>query len=967
MSNSAFSHDLILQHATLSDADRREIAKRRRAHTQLGFGYQLAFVQITHRFPVTEPLEIVDELLVYVSVQLNINIAAIEQYTQRRQTISEHRQAIINYLNLNTFGDEALKLLEPYLFNEACRLLETEALLNQAKLFLRTANVLLPADSTLRRIIITQRHAARSYIYERISAQLSQPLQAHLDEWLASTAQKRSALFRIKQPPSHPTPKGMVQLAENLIAIGLSGVLSLDLSWLNNNYQRSLARYASRCSADRLLQLLPAHRYATLVCFLRQTYHSTTDHVVDMQHKLLNTIHKRAQKTVDAENRKRRQTLNRALHSFTTLSQILLDDEITDGQLRAAAFEKIERDKLAKQAAMVESWLTGIYSDPFYFVQRRFSYIRRFAPAFIDAITLVAEDDGAMADLLAAFTLLKKRNHTRLRQELPSDTPIGWIPRKWRRFVIVEGKINRAAWECALLTVIRDQIRVGNLYVQHSTRFGRLADLFIPETAWQQQRTQFFQQAGLPADPDEAVTYLTHRLQTAYDRFLAGLATNPFASIDDGWKLSVDATDELSATEIEKLAILRQWLKTQRRQIRLPDLLIEVDNDLHFSSAFLLPNQQRTSAEICPIIAAIMAHGCNIGIYTMATLTDNVTYPQLERITDWQMTDSAQRQALAMVVNAMSQLQITQSWGAGTTSSSDGQRFRFKRNVLQQNWSHRMNDYALEFYSFIADNYAPFYSTVIECNNRDAAFVLDGLLYNESDLMLTEHYTDTHGYTELNFAAFAMLGRRFSPRIRGIQQQRIYYIDDDYDYGDLAPLLARKDHRINLNIVYDQWNHIGHFYASLASGHVTASTALRRLVAYSGKNRFYRANRELGRIFKTEHILRYLSDPLVRQKVRRGLLKSEQLHALARQVAYGKQGTIDARDWHGQRNTASSLTLIMACIIYWQAKEISRAIQHGDPDAAGVDLSLLSRISPIRWSNVILYGQYFFDPSLVRP
>jgi hypothetical protein len=29
------------------------------------------------------------------------------------------------------------------------------------------------------------------------------------------------------------------------------------------------------------------------------------------------------------------------------------------------------------------------------------------------------------------------------------------------------------------------------------------------------------------------------------------------------------------------------------------------------------------------------------------------------------------------------------------------------------------------------------------------------------------------GYTEINFAAFAMLGLRFCPRIRGVQHQRI--------------------------------------------------------------------------------------------------------------------------------------------------------------------------------------------------
>jgi TnpA family transposase len=66
------------------------------------------------------------------------------------------------------------------------------------------------------------------------------------------------------------------------------------------------------------------------------------------------------------------------------------------------------------------------------------------------------------------------------------------------------------------------------------------------------------------------------------------------------------------------------------------------------------------------------------------------------------------------------------------------------------------------------------YSLPIECTDRDAAFVLDGLLYNESEFEIEERYTDTHGYTEINFADFAMLGLRFCPRVRGVQHQRIY-------------------------------------------------------------------------------------------------------------------------------------------------------------------------------------------------
>ena len=211
------------------------------------------------------------------------------------------------------------------------------------------------------------------------------------------------------------------------------------------------------------------------------------------------------------------------------------------------------------------------------------------------------------------------------------------------------------------------------------------------------------------------------------------------------------------------------------------------------------------------------------------------------------------------------------------TSASDGQRFAFRQKVLQQTLTLKFNDYALEFYSFLADNYALFYIMPIECTDRDAPFVLDGLLYNESDLELEEHYTDTHGYTEINFAAFAMLGRRFCPRIRSIQSQRIYRIDVEKDYEILKPLIHRRDRIIKMDWITEQWDRMGQFYASLQSGHTTASIALKRLNSMSQKNEFYRANRELGRIFKTEFILQYMSQPLLRRRVRRGLLKVDEL------------------------------------------------------------------------------------------
>ena len=171
----------------------------------------------------------------------------------------------------------------------------------------------------------------------------------------------------------------------------------------------------------------------------------------------------------------------------------------------------------------------------------------------------------------------------------------------------------------------------------------------------------------------------------------------------------------------------------------------------------------------------------------------------------WVACVSKPRSALADVVNAISPLDTSQTWGEGKTSASDGQRFAFRRKVLQQNYSHKFSDYALEFYSFVADNYAPFYSVPIECNERDAAYVLDGLLY----------------------------------------------IDPNRDYGALAPLFNRKGRTTikpvlseaeGMDWIVDQWDRMGQFYrmkplrklrATLKTGHTTASVALKRLNSMS--------------------------------------------------------------------------------------------------------------------------------------
>lgn len=372
-------------------------------------------------------MEILDELFTYIAVQLDIPETAIVACQRRRQTIVEHRAAILDYLGLTTIGEDEIQALASFLFQEACRLEQTGPLLIQAKQFLKENGILFPADDTLRRLIVTQRQAARDHIFTRIADSLSLAQQEALDGLLIA-GKKRTTPFQVlKKPPGQPSPKSMLRLADKLKIIQATGLLTIDLAWLNNNYQRSLTRYARRCSADRLRDLKEDRRYAVLICFLWQAYRDTIDHMIDMHDKLMLRVFNRAQEDIDVETRKQRRMIRSSLDSFQRLGFLILDNTIPDSELRQMFFQEVDRERLLEQVSAAEVWLTGKYSHVFNLVLQRFHYLRQFAPTLLESLAFQAEVTGATS-LIQATQLLREMNQTGKRK-LPEDAPLAFIPR----------------------------------------------------------------------------------------------------------------------------------------------------------------------------------------------------------------------------------------------------------------------------------------------------------------------------------------------------------------------------------------------------------------------------------------------------------------------------------------------------------------------------------------------------------
>jgi TnpA family transposase len=960
-----FSHQQLLEAGALSDKDLEFLSGFRGSSNRLGAAYQLIHIRLLNTVPRQTPFEPVDEILTYTAVQMSLDRKSIGGYGENRKKVRDHRDEILAYAGLRVFSNQIRSDLERHMFGQAQQYEQFSLLMIKADRFLRSIGCLLPPLKTLTGIVVTQRKLARRSMFDLVVSKLSAEMIRNLDGLLKPDP-AYSTLEKLKRIPKNPSSDSVHSLIRNLMTIENTGVLSIDIGEVHNNYQRALAGEVKRCSAARLRKIESGYRYASMVSFLLHCYSETVDHLIETFIRLLNSACIRSDNRITQKLRENKENIRTTLEIIQQIREIVSDHGICGETLRKKIISTL--GGMEEETTEMTQLRSGPYSNVFILLAEKYGYFRKFMPAII-ASTEFTPESRKSEKLLTAVELLKKLDSGKQRR-LPGNAPLSFLSKKQMDTVIAaDGKIDRKIWECGLYCRLRDELKNGNINVTHSKRYRSLSSFSRDDGQWRNMKDAFFLRSGMPQNPDDARNYLKNRLNNAYDRFLGSLKENDFARIVDGrWALSGETSTLLSTGEEENLNAFSEWIEKRMRMIKLPDLLLEVNNDLNFSDAFLFPDGKTGMHEddVCGIIATIMAHGCNIGMFTMSRLVQNISYSRIRSITDWQLTEDALRTALSWVVNAISKLEISRNWGSGETSSSDTHLKFFKEKVISRHYSPRLGDFALEFLTFIADNFAPFHSRAIECTEGEAPYCLDGFLYNESNLILNEHFTDTRAAATIIFSAFVWFGRLYNPRIRGIHRHNIFRIDRNYDYGALEPLLDFQGSYINLDIVAEFWERMAQYYFAVEQGHVTASVALRRLLSRDESNDFYKANLHLGRIFKTEHILQHMSDPQARQRKRRGLLKGEQMHQLARDVNYGNRGKITARDDRTQNLVCSCLTLIMACIVYWQAKELMRVIAEHDPEKEGFSLKLLGHISPIGWGNIIVYGEYFINRDLVK-
>jgi hypothetical protein len=389
MKNTGFSQKSLVFYGTLNSEDMVKINQCRGIENKLGFTYQLIFIRLFNALPQITPFEMAEEVLIYTSIQLNIESILIDEYQKNRIKISSHQKSIVEYLQLCNFDKESKAKFENFLFKESLRLESVSLLKTKAIQYLKESKVLSPNIEIFNRNIASQRKKARHHIFDSIQSRLNINIIKKLKAIISKDGEY-SKLERLKAPPGRASVDSLLNLTKNLEIIKDTGVLSVNISDISNNYQKILTREIKIYSINRIQELDVIKRNAALTCFLHQVYRETVDYLVETYIKLLNTAYKRSKRKEESLRSQKEKEVREALRNYKGMKKIIRDKSIPNNELRAVLFKRFG-EFLKEEENELEYLTNDKVENIFRLMFKKYNYLRQFTPSFIEAIDLELE------------------------------------------------------------------------------------------------------------------------------------------------------------------------------------------------------------------------------------------------------------------------------------------------------------------------------------------------------------------------------------------------------------------------------------------------------------------------------------------------------------------------------------------------------------------------------------------------
>jgi TnpA family transposase len=296
-------------------------------------------------------------------------------------------------------------------------------------------------------------------------------------------------------------------------------------------------------------------------------------------------------------------------------------------------------------------------------------------------------------------------------------------------------------------------------------------------------------------------------------------------------------------------------------------------------------------------------------------------------------------------------------------TSSDGQKIAVASDeTIDAHYSFKYfgRGKGITSYSFIDERFIPFYSTVINTTEREAIYVVDGLLHNEA-IHSTTHSTDTHGYTEAVFGLMDVLGFGFAPRIAKLHHQQLYAFEKIASYKEKGYSILPNGY-INVELIEENWDAILRLVTSIKLKHCSASQIFKRLNSYSRQHPVYQALKEYEKIIKTIYILRFIDSLELRQAIQKQLNVVELSNRFSSAISVENGGEMVFLTHREQLISDACKNLIKSTITCWNYLFMTRHIQKAKTVKEKEEIiKAMKSGTAIAWRHIYFNGLYDFS------
>ena len=959
----------LIRYFTLAAPDEMFVRKFRGPNNVLGAAVQLSTLPWLGFVPddvASAPPAAVARL----SDRLGIAAGLLDGYGVREQTRTDHLREIARYAGWRPADEMEWKQLQEFLFSRAMEHDSPRLLFRLACEYLASVRVIRPGVVNVLERVATARDRALAETWARTEHLLQDEQQRDdldgllvVDPYLG-----RTRLAWLGTGPTQASPAAVKGELEKLAYLRRLDAHTLDLSALPAERRRFLAGVGRRLTAQALQRREPQRRYPILLTLIAQSAVDVLDETLLLFDQALSareTVARARMTEALAERAKGGENRQQLLDEILT---IVLDPGVPDPAVGPLLREEVGLDRMRAAWAARQQRLPRDHGH-LPMLDASMPYLRQFAP---DVLAAVRFSGGVGTDeLVRAVSILAELYATGARK-VPATAPTGFVPTKWAGYLTAAmeaGDITayRHYWELCVLVGLRDGLRSGDVFVPGSRRYADPTSFLLTVEQWEPQRVEFCTLVGKPAAAADALALADDELHTALadveTLLAAGGDTGQIRLTDDGELI----IPQLSAEDIPAEADeLRDEMAAMLPKVPFASVLVEVDARTGFLDHMVHAGGKVTRpAELKRnLIYVIIAEATNMGLTTMAE-SCGVPYDVLAWTAEWYFRPETLEAANAAIVNYHHRLPLTQAFGPGTLSSSDGQRFPTKGKSITARAMSRYfaRGQGVSVYTHVSDQHSTIDTKVIVATAPEGHYVLDGHLGNATDLPVVEHATDTHGASLANFALFDLVGRQLSPRIRDLGKITLYRTGPKADfvnrYPHAGPLLTR---RLNTELITATWDDLLRVAASVKYGHATAALVVGKLCSSKRQqNALTSAIKEYGALRRTVYAARYLADPTYRRRIARQLNKGENLHSLRRELAYAGEGAVRRRHHEQQSEQMWCLTVATNAIVTWTTEYYGLAVTSLRRTGRPVDDEILAHIWPSHHANVNFYGSHSVD------